>query len=100
MPRAVSLHLSVLTQWGATLVIKLNKKKGGREAPTKKEGGSRHANILFSTKFNVTTLLIPYASYTVANGEDMNENVQCSSVLREIWALASIRVTLSRFRIE
>ena len=48
--------------------------------------------------FNVTILLIPYASYTVANSEDINDNVQCSSVLREIWA--SIRVTLSRFRIE
>ena len=38
-------------------------------------------DILFSTKFNVTTLRIPYgmyASYTVASSEDMNENVQYS----------------------
>ena len=39
-------------------------------------------DILFSTKFNVTTLRIPYASYTVASSEDMNENVQYSYSVR------------------
>ena len=72
--------------------------RAARGAPTgpRPAGGQRAQrprplvmqDILFSTKFNVTTLRIPYrmyASYTlyVASSEDMNENVQYSHIVFE-----------------